>query len=112
VKIRFVEHQQVGSGDGPYSRGAPRPSQDCDLAKEMARAKADVPPGERNVHLATGDEIHRMGLFTAARNDMARIDRLRSQQPHDVGDCRGIEPGKQGHSQNRDGGSAPRKPSQ
>ena len=82
----------------PHGRGAPRPAKDRDLAEE-------VPDPERRLlsaveldrDLAGGDEIHRLRSIAAADDDVAGIRRLRPQQPHDLGDRRGVEPVEQRH---------------
>src|SRR5262249_60064556 len=79
-------------------RRATGPSQHRDLAKEMADAKPDVLAVEIDVDLPASDEIHRMGVVAAAHDEFSSLDRLCSQEPHDVGDRRGIEPSEQGHS--------------
>ena len=38
-----------------------------------------------------------MGIVAAAHDDVAGLDGLRPQQPHDVGDRAGVEAGEQRH---------------
>jgi Thiamine pyrophosphate enzyme, N-terminal TPP binding domain len=96
-ELPYHEHKQVGSGNSGHAGRAPRPPQHRDLAEKMVDAEPDVLAIEIDADLAARDEIDRVSVVAAAHDEFASLNCLCSQQPHDVGDRRRIEPEKQRH---------------
>ena len=86
VQIVGIEHEKARSGDGGDGRGSARATQRCDLAEEMTGPQPNTLVLELDFHFSGCDEIHRMRGLAAPGDNIAGLDLLRMQQPHDVGD--------------------------
>ena len=90
VQIAGIEHEQACSRERGNGRGSARPPQRRDLAEEMTGAEPNALVLELNLHFSGGDEIHGMSGLASLGDDVSSLHPLRAQQPHDVGDIRGL----------------------
>jgi isocitrate dehydrogenase len=95
AKVVRVEDQQIGTGYRRGGGGTLAAFQRRDFPEEFAGAEPDAVVGQFDFHFARRDEIHRMPFFSLPDDHVTGIESLRFQEPHDVGDFRRIQPGKQ-----------------
>src|SRR5439155_4530510 len=86
------------SRDGSDGRGPPRAMQRRHLTEEMPGAQPNALVLELDLHFSGRDEIHGMTGLAALGDNVARLDLLRAQQPHDVGDLRRLKFREQWHA--------------
>src|SRR5262249_37312 len=86
VQIVGVEDQKARARDRGDGGRPTRAMQRRHLAEEMPSTEPHALVLELDLHFTGGDEVHGMRGLAAPDNDVPRLDLLRVQQPHDVGD--------------------------
>src|SRR5215469_16691583 len=93
-----VEYEQICASDSGHIRRAAGSAQYRDLAEEMPCAETKPLLRQIDLDLAGRDEIHGMRQLSATSNYSAGLDRLRAQEPHDVGDLTRVKVLEQRHA--------------
>jgi hypothetical protein len=98
VEVLGIEHEKARSGDGGHGRGPARAAQRRHLSKKMPSTEPNALVLELDLHFSGRDEIHGMRGLAAPGDDVAGLDLLRVQQPHDIGDIGCLKFCEQGHA--------------
>src|SRR6516165_9996714 len=96
VQIAGIEHEQACPRERGNGRGSARPPQRRDLAEEMTGAEPNALVLELDLHFSGRHEIHGMSGLAALGDNVASLDLLRAQEPHDVGDIRACSSANKG----------------